>query len=230
MVSSLLHALLSALSVWLTLHGDQTDFSCFMRRIPLSFSCRPLFRDIVTSTWCSSMVSAPAVLPLAFQTYVALTRSTDNALLCVPPKHIELKNRYLLARSAIIRHLKHHLPGSHDGLEIHTFASVQGPDFGDYLGSASVYFIMCHDGAEASQTGKGSLPPTNATHAEAQKRGFRGLIRHFILQGYDVALVNNLDVRDSKVSPWFFNAVVSGIVLTMAPFTQGHCHGGGGKT
>ncbi|KAI9750079.1 MAG: hypothetical protein M1815_002040 [Lichina confinis] len=123
----------------------------------------------------------------------------DNALLCVPPKHVELQNRYLLARSVIIRHLKHHLPRNHDGLEIHTFASVQDPDFGDYLSSASVYFIMCHDGAEASRMGKDSLPPTNAAHVESQKRSFRSLIRHFILQGYDVALVNGLDVRDSKV-------------------------------
>ncbi|KAH0541683.1 hypothetical protein FGG08_003846 [Glutinoglossum americanum] len=119
----------------------------------------------------------------------------SNEILCIPPHGSPKSHRhfYLLARSVILRHLTSNLPKSHPDIEIHRFRSVHDPAFREYLESSGVYFAMCHDGATRT-------PPESRTRFDMfVKFMFRRMIRYFILSGFNVALINGLDVRDTKV-------------------------------
>lgn len=66
---------------------------------------------------------------------------------------------------------------------------------------------MCHDGARAlvRPTLKHSEKGKQVAHA--QKVALRAMIRRFISSGFNVALINGLEVRDTKVrqpipDPW----------------------------
>src|SRR5579862_7221734 len=116
-----------------------------------------------------------------------------NERLCVPPSGFPHKRFYRLARSVILRHLTSNLPKSHPKIEVHCFPSLYDPAFDEYLESSGVYFVMCHDGAVQTQS-------ESQTHAsKIAKFEFRSMIRRFILPGFSVALINGLDVRDTKV-------------------------------
>ncbi|GAB7364637.1 hypothetical protein MBLNU230_g5440t1 [Neophaeotheca triangularis] len=111
--------------------------------------------------------------------------------------------KYYLARAAIIRHLQAHLQTSQLNIAVHHFDSYDGEQFGQYLNETGVYFIMCHDGAHATQrTGKfinkkqDSLAPDSHS---SQRVGLRQMILKFATTGYNVALVNGLEWRDTKV-------------------------------
>lgn len=123
----------------------------------------------------------------------------DNEDLCVPPNNYGSRNLYLLARSVIIRHFTCHLPQSHPGIEIHNFSSIYDPAFEDYLQSSGVYFVMCHDGARVQVRPSMELSGKAAKFTHEQKVALRTMIERFILSGFNVALINGLEVRDTKV-------------------------------
>ncbi|KAI9783682.1 MAG: hypothetical protein M1839_003530 [Geoglossum umbratile] len=116
-----------------------------------------------------------------------------NEHLCVPLPDSPHQNFYLLARAIILRHLKSNLPETHPNIEIHHFSSIYDPTFSEYLESSGVYFVMCHDGATQTQS------ETEAPDNKSTKVAFRKMIRRFILPGFSVALINGLEVRDTKV-------------------------------
>jgi len=125
--------------------------------------------------------------------------SIDNEDLCVPPHEYALKPLYLLARSVIVRHLKCNLPKTHPEIEIHGFSSVDDPIFGQYLESSGIYFVMCHDGALTTIESEKLHSVVGTVDPDWQKIALRKMIRHFIRSGFNVALVNGLEVRDTKV-------------------------------
>jgi ATP-dependent RNA helicase DDX60 len=107
----------------------------------------------------------------------------EQEQLCVPPSATDRNiSKYLLARAAIIRHLKRNV--SQDIVPIHTFSSVASAAFLDYLHSSGMYFVMCHDGAQGD---------TDRTV------GLRWQICWLMQQGYNVALTNSVEIHDTKV-------------------------------
>jgi len=119
--------------------------------------------------------------------------------LCVPPHAYAARNLYLLARSVIIRHFSCHLSKSHPRIEIHNFVSIYDPAFENYLQSSGVYFVMCHDGARGPNRPGWEGSEMNAVTTQTQKVALRKMILRFIFTGFNVALVNGLEVRDTKV-------------------------------
>jgi hypothetical protein len=135
----------------------------------------------------------------------------QNQGLCVPQWATgRNREKYLLARAAVIRHLRVNLQSAHPGIEIHVFPSLRSPDFARYLETTDLYFVMCHDGASPTTLRKRNILSKqldsleDEDHAEMEaalkmKTMFRLLIYWFLDQGYNVALVNGLEWRDTKV-------------------------------
>lgn len=121
--------------------------------------------------------------------------------MCIPPHLVYMQNLYLLARSVILRHLKCLLPHSHPKIKVHTFSSVNDPTFKEYLVSSGTYFIMCHDGARAPNHVEIEHSAEQAGFWNRQKSTFRRMIGQFMSLDFNVALVNGLEIRDTKVCP-----------------------------
>jgi hypothetical protein len=131
--------------------------------------------------------------------------------LCVPPFVTgENREKYLLARAAIIRHLSVNLKSVHPDIEIHVFPSVRSSSFAKYVETTDLYFIMCHDGASAKSLRKRNLLSKELDVLEDEEHDseqnelkaklmFRLLIFWFMDRGYNAALVNGLEWRDTKV-------------------------------
>lgn len=107
-------------------------------------------------------------------------------------------SKYALARIAITRHLQVNLPSAHPDIKIHVFPSIHDKGFATYLDEAGMYFMMCHDGAVAHHSPNEDTP--RDTDRESHKKTlFRTRIMSFIKSGYNVALINGLEYRDTKV-------------------------------
>ncbi|EMD67323.1 hypothetical protein COCSADRAFT_110960 [Bipolaris sorokiniana ND90Pr] len=130
---------------------------------------------------------------------------------CVPQDASPaVSEKYLLARAAIIRHLKVNLPDAVPETEVHTFASVSSDEFAEYLRATDIYFVLCHDGASFTDIRKrmllhkdlGSLkdevPGAKGRH-QSYKSSFRTFIYSMMQRGYSAALVNGLEWQDTKV-------------------------------
>lgn len=131
--------------------------------------------------------------------------------LCVP-HWVTSNNRekYLLAREAVIRHLQVNLKAAHSDVEIHVFPSINSPAFAKYMEETDLYFVMCHDGASSGAPRKRKMPARDlngsdeeeAANMETQlkiKTMFRLVVYWFLDRGYNAALVNGLEWRDTKV-------------------------------
>jgi hypothetical protein len=131
--------------------------------------------------------------------------------LCIPQDASPaLSEKYLLARAAIIRHLKVNLSDVVPEIEIHTFPSTSSNGFAEYLRNTDIYFVLCHDGASFKDVRKrmilqkdlDSLQNEDRDLFERQqqyKSSFRTFIYSMMQRGYSAALVNGLEWRDTKV-------------------------------
>lgn len=131
--------------------------------------------------------------------------------LCIPPRLSEPnQEKYLLAREAIIRHLHVNLSAKQPGIALHVFPSFHCEAFKEYLESAGLYFIMCHDGASSITSSKKTTSakkiemPEKAKGVQQDKHSynkaiFRSMIYWFVKHGYNAALVNGVEWRDTKV-------------------------------
>lgn len=118
----------------------------------------------------------------------------DHKMLCVPStSQDEIKDRYLLARSIIIRHLSLNLVTKYPGVKILSFDSVTGEDFQNYLETTGLHFVMLNDGALSSKSEVVDGPKT------FEKETLRAIIAWFNKQGLNVALINRIEIRDTKV-------------------------------
>lgn len=123
-----------------------------------------------------------------------LRNPLENAELCIPSgSHAKHRSRYLLARSAIKRHLTIHLPSALPTIIVNTFSSVDSPEFNEYLQASPIHFVMTHDGANKKQKTKASKAN------RCTKILLRAMIWHFNARNLNVALINQIEFRDSKV-------------------------------
>ncbi|KAG9855606.1 P-loop containing nucleoside triphosphate hydrolase protein, partial [Aureobasidium melanogenum] len=110
--------------------------------------------------------------------------------LCIPQSVKSInRSKYLLTRAAIIRHLQFNLQSEH--IQIHCFSDLHDQAFDDYLRNSAVYFLMCHDGARSYTTQDRDVPDPRTQ--------LRSMIVHFILSGYNVALINGSEFVDTKI-------------------------------
>ncbi|EMC93796.1 hypothetical protein BAUCODRAFT_124551 [Baudoinia panamericana UAMH 10762] len=125
----------------------------------------------------------------------------SNQDLCIPPSAIvENAGKYHLARTAIIRHLQSRVLKSHPTIAVEEFSSCTSEEFTEYLRKTGPYFLMMHDGAEPTQRRSKHIT-TDVSDAMPNDRraALRQMILHFIRRGYNIALVNGLEWRDTKV-------------------------------
>ena len=141
--------------------------------------------------------------------YLKIVFFDDHKELCVPRNTSTIKRqKYLLARSAIIRHLCINLQTSRPVIQVHVFQRIRSRDFVDFLRITGVYFVMCHDGANpvaasndpAIQRLSDEAHKTIQQQESRRKLLFRAMICFLIIQGYNVALINGLEWQDTKVS------------------------------
>lgn len=121
--------------------------------------------------------------------------------MCIPPHRLYMRKLYLLARSVILRHLTCLLPQSHPKIKVFNFSSLNDPTFTEYLVSSGTYFIMCHDGARAPNNFEIEYSAEETSYWNRQKSTFRRIIWRFMSLGFNVALANGLEIRDTKVGP-----------------------------
>ncbi|KAF7715746.1 Uncharacterized protein PECH_006191 [Penicillium ucsense] len=152
--------------------------------------------------------------------------SADNDNLCVPVgTQSQRRHRFLLTREIIIRHLKENIPAGKSAPSVCEFSSYDSEEFASYLHTVGAYFFMCHDGAFSelflkqcamdSDDTNASGPEDEPTDEEPSKRdtesinyaaqalqcrlGLRKMIYGFLGHGYNVALINGLEFRDTKI-------------------------------
>lgn len=130
---------------------------------------------------------------------------------CVPQSASSAtKEKYLLARAAIIRHLQVNLQNVHPDIEVHRFSSTTSDTFTEYLRTTDIYFVLCHDGASVQDVKKRVILQKNldalqdeedntSERERAAKASFRTLIYSLMQRGYSTALVNGLEWQDTKV-------------------------------
>ncbi|PQE30888.1 DEAD DEAH box helicase protein [Rutstroemia sp. NJR-2017a WRK4] len=107
------------------------------------------------------------------------------------------QGRYLLARTAIKQHLQRRLPESHPDVKVNSFTSLSSEEFQDYLHTTPINFIMAHDGT--------------ATANKLVKVVLRGMIWFFNTLKLNVALINRIKFRDTKV----FTMAVESLALSL---------------
>lgn len=90
-------------------------------------------------------------------------------------------------------------PQSHPKIKVFNFSSLNDPTFTEYLVSSGTYFIMCHDGARAPNNFEIEYSAEEASYWNRQKSTFRWMIWQFMSLGFNVALANGLEIRDTKV-------------------------------
>jgi ATP-dependent RNA helicase DDX60 len=132
--------------------------------------------------------------------------ASENSEICMPPgtpgTH---RSRYLLARSIIKRHLAVHLPDAHPNLHVNVFSSLKCAEFQEYLRLCPIHFVMAHDGSPKSITSTPAGDPLDTDTPPADddekwtKTLLRGIIRRFNVRRLNVALINRIEFRDSKV-------------------------------
>ncbi|KAK5171107.1 uncharacterized protein LTR77_004251 [Saxophila tyrrhenica] len=124
----------------------------------------------------------------------------STRLLCVPtgtaPHNV---SKYLLARAVVIRHLQAKLPKSHPEVQACEFPCYTSAEFSKYLSVHSPYFIMTHDGAESSHRKGKHMGAESQTVVNPNRVALREMIVFFIERNYNVALVNGLEWRDTKI-------------------------------
>ncbi|EAW09285.1 putative DEAD/DEAH box helicase [Aspergillus clavatus NRRL 1] len=93
--------------------------------------------------------------------------------------------KYRLAREVIYQHLKIQVQARFPDLLVRRFTSVAAREFKEYVQTYSVYFVMCHNGV---LQGKEELLDETLL-----------MICNMMALGLDVAVMNEIEWRDSKI-------------------------------
>lgn len=122
----------------------------------------------------------------------------DHESISTPPWYPNRDStKYKLTRAAIIRHLKVNLATAFPEIKVSVFPSMHDTAFTDYLHNSGMYFIMAHDAAiPMHDVDKTALKQQDVKHHQTV---LRKMIITFIKHGYNVALINGLEWRDTKV-------------------------------
>ncbi|QSZ32856.1 hypothetical protein DSL72_002436 [Monilinia vaccinii-corymbosi] len=164
--------------------GDSLLRECFAdERIDFQHGFQLLHAVYVVERFLENLVKRHCNFHIAF--------FEENRQLCVPPGvKSSHRGRYLLARTAIRQHLHHRLPLSHPDIVINTFPSLESQEFSSYLHVTPINFVMSHDGAATAK---------NPHSSKEAKHILRGMIWSFNCLKLNVALINRIEFRDSKV-------------------------------
>lgn len=116
----------------------------------------------------------------------------DHGHLCVPSHASDdQRAKFLLARAVILRHLQVNLARVSSPIRILVFSSLSSSTFEAALAGNGYMFIMMNDGAADA---------CDCPEHARDKTALRLAICAIITQGYNVALINGLEWRDTKVS------------------------------
>jgi hypothetical protein len=99
----------------------------------------------------------------------------------------------------VIAHLERNLKTEHPEIELHNFPSLEDVAFQEYLETSGIYFAMCHDGSLAISGPQGVAKTVDESVDKLRKVALRSTIRHFVTSGFNVALINGLETKDTKV-------------------------------
>ncbi|KAK7541670.1 hypothetical protein IWX49DRAFT_177476 [Phyllosticta citricarpa] len=115
----------------------------------------------------------------------------DHEDLCLPAHKIGVAvAKYRLARAVILRHLQANLAHASSTIKILVFPSLHTPAFNTALKSGGYLFVMMNDGA---------ADECFCSEHTRNKAIFRTAIFDILDRGYNVALANGLEWRDTKV-------------------------------
>ncbi|KAA8565170.1 hypothetical protein EYC84_010910 [Monilinia fructicola] len=164
--------------------GDSLLRECFAdERIDFQNGFQLLHAVYVVERFLQNLVKRHCNFHIAF--------FEDNRQLCVPPGvNSSHRGRYLFARTAIRQHLHYRLPQSHPDIVVNTFPSLGSEEFSNYLHVTPIHFVMSHDGAATAKKPRSSKDAKNI---------LRGMIWYFNSLKLNVALINRIEFRDSKV-------------------------------
>jgi hypothetical protein len=171
------------------LEGDSLLRECFSDdRLDFHDGFQMLHAVFVVERFLENLIKRHCRFHIAFY--------DEHSTLCVPAGVSKNRqSRYLLARSVVIRHLQLHMPET-SGIQIHIFPSLDSESFDRYLALSPVHFVMAHDGAPHA-TGNVKAQYVSASRAKIM---LRGNIWWFNTHKLNVALINRVEFRDSKVS------------------------------
>ncbi|OQE32624.1 hypothetical protein PENFLA_c001G10680 [Penicillium flavigenum] len=168
----------------------------------------------------------------------------ENASLCIPrgvPR--DLHARYLLAREAIIQHLVSVRVQPSRFFQALRFDSFQSDEFKAHLINSGAYLFMCHDGASSEQNKDDTASDIDSSDSESDpdcsdledsdqegsfvdKRGeilrfkLRAMIYWFVVHGYNIALMDSLEFRDTKVMAMVIESSIKTNPLSTGPETE----------
>ncbi|KAJ5431201.1 hypothetical protein N7445_008933 [Penicillium cf. griseofulvum] len=164
----------------------------------------------------------------------------ENAPLCIPKGvHKDLHARYLLAREAIIQHLVSVRVQPSQFFQALRFDSYQSDEFKAHLISSGAYLFMCHDGSFSDNTASDIDSNDSESDSDSSdfedgenkgslidKRGeisrfkLRTMIYWFVVHGYNLALINTVEFRDTKVMAMVLESSIKTNPLPTLPETD----------
>ncbi|KAH8687441.1 hypothetical protein BGZ60DRAFT_393597 [Tricladium varicosporioides] len=171
------------------LEGDSLLRECFEDdRIDFDSGFQLLHSVYVIERFLENLIKRHCSFHIAF--------FEDHSALCVPPGlSAPHRARYLLARTVIKRHLTLRLPASQPDVLVNTFPALESEEFRRYLEVTPIHFVMAHDGTSRSF----KTSSENTKDLEYSKILLRGMIWFWNTQHLNVALINQVEFRDSKV-------------------------------
>ncbi|KAJ5782615.1 hypothetical protein N7457_004389 [Penicillium paradoxum] len=170
---------------------------------------------------------------------------TQNTPLCIPPGiHGDLHKRYLLAREAIIQHLLSIPIHSSQYFQAFRFESYQSEEFKAHLINSGAYMFMCHDGAFSGYNKDDPVDDTDSSDSETsdldsnsedddhkdlyvdeqgepERLRLRRMIYWIVAHGINVALINSLVFRDTKIMAMVIESSSKTTVLPSVPEPRG---------
>lgn len=174
--------------------GDSILLRCFQdKRLDMREGLQLLHAVYIVETFLYDLVRHKCRFHIAF--------FESLADLCIP-EHVPASyhDRYRLVRAVVIRHLSVNLRTTHPEVEIRLYQSLSDERFQSYMQNTPPYFLMLHDGATTRRLRSAQLSAEQTSNQPIQQRlVLRSVILSFISEGHNVALINEVECKDSKV-------------------------------
>lgn len=111
---------------------------------------------------------------------------SDLKELCVPQEFSKQAYKFQLARSVLIKHLGRSVPELIDGAkpQVLEFESPDALEFQAYIQTRAIHFFLCHEGSNRD---------------EVDTLRLLGLIHNLVAKRKNVAVINSIEFKSSKV-------------------------------
>ncbi|RKF73532.1 putative helicase [Golovinomyces cichoracearum] len=173
------------------IEGDSLLYYCFKdKRIDFNSGIQVLHATYVVERFLENLVKKNCNFHIVF--------FEENSNLCIPTGTTAVnRSRYLLARYLIRRHLEANLPKCHVSVKVVSFTGLNCIQFEKFLSKSPVDFMMTHDGSDSNDIiGDGTSP---REPSQTLKHQFLTMIFKLNRRKLNVALINKIDFRDSKI-------------------------------